>query len=377
MDRERPLEPWELDAEAKLFSTLVENSLVGIYLFQHNRIIYVNPTFEKILGRAKADIYSSDIFEFIHPEDRDMVRSKARKRLDGTLGPEPYSFRILNPTEGIRWVNLLAHRIIYKGESALLGNVTDITDLIRSQEGIQRTNALLEGLFAGMPDAAAVLDKEGRITRLNQAFQSLFGYSQEEAQGRLMWELIEPADRSGEGFENQRKVLEGETVRLETQRRKKDGSILDVVIAGYPIKLGDEICGVYAIYQDVTEKRKAQRSLVEAENRYRELVEQVPAGVYEIDVETARFLTINNYMVRVFGYSREEFLSMTGYDLWTDEGKQILKQRIERIMQGLEVPQVVEYPAAQKTAGKSGQGFTRTFPRTRKEGPWPVWSYWM
>ncbi|MEJ5376913.1 MAG: PAS domain S-box protein [bacterium] len=348
MERETPPKPWDSDAERRLFLTLVENSLVGIYLFQHDRIIYLNPTFEKILGRDAAQIYSSDIFEFIHPEDREMVRSKARERLAGTLSPEPYSFRILNPKEGVRWVVLLAHRIMYRGEAALLGNVTDVTEVIRSQQELQRTNALLEGLFAAMPDAAAILDQEGRITRINQAFQSLFGYSQQEAVGRLMWELIEPEDRTGEGFQNQRRVLAGEIVCLETQRRKKDGSILDVVITGYPIRSGDEIYGIYAIYKDVTAQKMAQRSLEEAETRYMELVEQVPAGVYEIDVETARFLTINNYMIRVFGYSREEFLSMTGYDLWTDEGKEILRQRISRLLQGQEVPHVVEYPGRTK-----------------------------
>lgn len=348
MDLEKPSQASTLDVEGGLFSTLVENSLVGVYLFQDGRMVYVNPTLERFLGRSAQEIYSSDIFQLIHPEDRELVLSRSRERLQGRLSPEPYVFRILHPEGGVRWLVLLAQRILYKGKPALLGNLLDITELRKARQKSEESLNLFEGLFKGMPDPIAILDQEGRVTQINPAFQNLFGYSQEEAQGRLMWELIEPADRAGEGRENQRKVLEGETVRLETQRRKKDGSILDVVITGYPIKLGHEICGVYAIYQDVTEKRKAQRSLVQAEKRYRELVEQVPAGVYEIDVETARFLTINNYMVRVFGYSREEFLSMTGYDLWTDEGKQILKQRVERILQGLEVPQVVEYPGRTK-----------------------------
>lgn len=261
---EKPLQPSSLNPDPGLFSTLVEHALVGVYLFQANRIIYVNPTFESIVGRTAEEIYSSDIFEIIHPDDREMVRAKARQRLEGILGPEPYKFRILNPQEGVRWVNLLAHRILYRGEAALLGNVIDVTEMIRSQEGLQKAHALLEGLFAGMPDAAAILDQDGRITRVNQAFQRLFGYSQEEATGRLMWDLIEPAHRSGEGFQNQTKVLAGETVRLETQRRKKDGSIVDVVITGYPIRSGDEICGIYAIYQDVTQRKRAQRFLEQA-----------------------------------------------------------------------------------------------------------------
>lgn len=348
MNLEKPPRPSLLEGDGDLFSTLVENSLVGVYLYQGNRMIYVNPTFERIVGRTSEEVYFSDIFQLIHPEDREMVRAKAGERLEGLLEPEPYSFRILNPKEGVRWVTLLANRVLYKGEAALLGNLVDVTEMIQAQEELKKASALLEGLFHGMPHAVAILDQEGRILRLNRSFQTLFGYSPQEALGRFMWDLIEPPDRSGEGFQNQLKVLAGETVRLETQRRRKDGSTVEVAITGYPVRSGDEICGIYAIYQDITERNRAQRSLEQAERRYRELVEQVPAGVYEIDVESARFLTINSYMIRVFGYSREEFLSMTGFDLWTEEGKEILRQRIQRILQGLEVPQVVEYPGRTK-----------------------------
>ncbi len=348
MDQENTPQPPGLEAEAGIFATLVENSLVGVYLFQDGKMLYVNPTFERFLGRSAREITRSDIFQFIHPEDREMVRVKAQSRLEGRLEPEPYVFRILHPTGGVRWVVLLAERILYKGRPALLGNLMDMTELREAKQESDEIRSLFEGLFESMPDAIAILDQEGRVTQVNPAFEALFGYSPEEALGRFMWDLIETQDRAGEGRENQKRIMAGQTVRMETQRRRKDGTVLEVAITGYPVRIGEKVHGIYAIYQDVTQRKAAQRSLEQAERRYRELVEQVPAGVYEIDVATARFLTVNNYMVRVFGYSREEFLSMTGYDLWTDEGKELLRQRIQRILQGFEVPQVVEYPGRTK-----------------------------
>lgn len=335
------------ESAESLFGTLVKNSLAGIFLFQ-DRIIYLNPTFERILGRTAQEICSGDIFQFIHPEDRELVRQRAALRLEGKLKPEPYSFRILHPVEGIKWVILVAERTLYRGRPALLGNIIDITAQVEAQQQIQQTKALFEGLFLGSPDAIAILDLEGRVRQVNPAFQNLFQYSPEEAVGHFMWELIEPRDRAGEGRENQRRVLSRQTVRMETVRRRKDGALLEVVITGYPILDGDRVQGIYAIYQDISEQKRAQKALERAERRYRELVEQVPAGVYEIEVESARFLTVNDYMCRLFGYSREEFLSMTGFDLWTDEGKYILQERINRILQGFPVPQTVEYPGKTK-----------------------------
>jgi two-component system cell cycle sensor histidine kinase/response regulator CckA len=338
---------WNVPPHEGLFRTLVENALIGVYVFQ-DRIIYCNKTFERILGREARDIYNSDIFSFIHPEDRTMVARRAAYRLEGKLAPEPYTVRILTPEGDIRWVMLLAQRVTVGGRPALLGHIMDITELKDAQLQVESARALLEELFQGSPEAIALLDKEGRVERVNEAFERTFGWSADEAAGAFLWELLEPDQKAKEGARDQEMILSGHLVRLETKSRKKDGSLLDVEFTGFPVRVGGEIRGAYAIYRDITEKKKAIVALERAERRYRELVEQVPAGVYEIDVETARFLTVNEYMCRLFGYTREEFLSMTGFDLWTDEGKEILRQRIEAVLRGRPIPQVVEYPGKTK-----------------------------
>lgn len=331
----------------ELFRKLVEHSLVGVYLFQ-GRIVFCNRKFQEIVERADSEIYESDIFEFIHPEDREMLRSRAIAGLQGAIAPEPYTLRILTPRGQVKWIMLLGRKISYKEKPALLGNVLDITKLKDAEDELKVTKSLFEGLFEGSPEALAILDKEGRVQRVNGAFERLFGYTRDEAVGSFMWDLIEPPERVGEGKANQRRVLEGQTVEFATQRRRKDGTLVHVAIKGYPVLLGGQVQGVYVIYHDLSETKKAQEAALKAERRYRELVEQVPAGVYEIDVETARFLTVNDYMCKLFGYTREEFLTMTGYDLWTDEGKAILRDRIQRVLQGSLVPQVVEYPGRTK-----------------------------
>ena len=338
---------WNVPPHEDLFRTLVENALVGVYVFQ-DRIIYCNRTFERILGREARDISNSDVFSFIHPEDRALVGRRAAERLEGKLAPEPYTVRILTPHGDIRWVMLLAQRVTLGGRPALLGHIMDITELREAQLQVESTRALLEELFQGSPQAIALLDKEGRVQRVNRAFEEMFGWCANEMVGAFLWEFLEPDEKAKEGARNHQMVLSGHLLQLETKCRKKDGSLLDVEFTGFPVRGGGEIRGAYAIYRDITEEKKAMVALEKAERRYRELVEQVPAGVYEIDVETARFLTVNEYMCRLFGYTREEFLSMTGFDLWTDEGKEILRQRIEAVLRGKSIPQVVEYPGKTK-----------------------------
>lgn len=338
---------WNVPPQGDLFRDLVENALIGVYLFQ-DRIIYCNPTFERILGREAEEIYASDIFSFIHPEDRAMVERKAADRLAGKLPPEPYVVRVLRPEGAIKWVMLLARKVTLGGRPALLGHIIDITELKEAQARVESASVLLEELFQGSPEAIALLDIEGRVQRVNPAFEKMFAYSESEAKGVFLWELLEPLERAGEGKRNHQRVLAGELLRGETKRKRKDGSLLDVDLIAFSVKVGDQIKGIYVIYRDITEQKRAKEALEKAEKRYRDLVEQVPAGIYEIDVETARFLTVNEYMCRLFGYTREEFLSMTGFDLWTDEGKEILRQRIDAVLKGKPLPQVVEYPGRTK-----------------------------
>jgi len=117
--------------------------------------------------------------------------------------------------------------------------------------------AYLEQLLEGAPEAISILDTEHRITRINSEFTRLFGYSPQEAIGRKVETLIVPPEAKQESDAIGKVLDRGEKISLETIRRRKDGSIVEVSILGTPIRVAGGQVALYAIYRDISERKRA------------------------------------------------------------------------------------------------------------------------
>jgi len=118
--------------------------------------------------------------------------------------------------------------------------------------------AYLEQLVECTPEAISALDPEYRITRINAEFTRIFGYGPDEALNRRIDSLIVPPDRTSETQWLSELLAQGKNVRLETKRQRKDGTQLDVFLSGSPIVIGGKPLGMYVLYRDITEQKRAE-----------------------------------------------------------------------------------------------------------------------
>ncbi|MBN1531283.1 MAG: PAS domain S-box protein [Spirochaetes bacterium] len=86
-----------------------------------------------------------------------------------------------------------------------------------------------------------------------------------------------------------------------------------------------------------------EQSLRENQERYRHLVDHVPAGIYEVDFTTGRMISVNDYMCEMSGYSREEFMNMRLPDIIIGEGQRVFRQRLGKMLAGEPVSPYVDY----------------------------------
>jgi diguanylate cyclase (GGDEF)-like protein/PAS domain S-box-containing protein len=145
--------------------------------------------------------------------------------------------------------------------SGTVGIAIDITDRKTLYDALQKQNVYFASLFESAPEAIAILDDRDRIMRVNGQFGALFGYTEDEAVGKDINALIVPEEFAEEGLALCAKVAAGEGIRTESLRRHKDRHTFWVSISATRFSAGDEPGRVYAMYQDISSRKRAEDEL--------------------------------------------------------------------------------------------------------------------
>jgi two-component system, NarL family, sensor kinase len=149
--------------------------------------------------------------------------------------------------------------------------------------GSESSAAYLNVLIENSPIAIVVLDADHRCTMTNPAFEQLFQYTIAELYASDLDSLIVAPEMMKEASTLTHLVLQGKKVHTVTQRRRKDGMIVDVEIYGIPLIFNGRLTGVYALYQDVTERNNTL-------NAYRHITDQLKQARQEEQLRIARDL---------------------------------------------------------------------------------------
>ncbi len=130
------------DSEAK-YSNLVENSPTGVFIFQHGRLVFVNPRFEELLEASEKELLQGDVWSLVHEEDRERVEEIALRRVAGAKLADEYECRLVTRRGKVRWVSMRNALIRYRGHSAILGNVQDLDERKRMEAQLHQLSARL------------------------------------------------------------------------------------------------------------------------------------------------------------------------------------------------------------------------------------------
>ncbi|MGE5725576.1 MAG: PAS domain S-box protein, partial [Acidobacteriota bacterium] len=137
------------------------------------------------------------------------------------------------------------------------GRATGLRTL-EPETDLQVQKAYLEQLFQSAPEGIAILDPLYHITHVNAEFTRMFGYTLEEARGRMLGEIIVPPGLDAELEFIHGAIAKGQKISLESKRLRKDGSLVDVSIVGMPVKARGGHVAVYAIFRDISERKQAE-----------------------------------------------------------------------------------------------------------------------
>jgi two-component system NarL family sensor kinase len=254
------------ESEAK-FRLVAETAPCAIWILEGRELVYVNRYAEVLSGYSRDELFSMNPWDLVDPEFRDMNYQRSMARLRGE-NPEPrYQFKILTKSGDVRWLDFSGARTQFEGRPAILATAFDITAIKRAEQQLRERNMYLDALIANSPFGIVTKDEDNRVLFCNRAFEEMFFYAQEELQGKYIDDIIvAPHDRE-EAARMTQATLHGGVTHATAQRRRKDGTLIDVELHGIRILSGGMFVGAFAIYQDITERRRSEEKLQALRNR--------------------------------------------------------------------------------------------------------------
>ena len=159
-------------------------------------------------------------------------------------------------------------------------------------------------------------DLAGRITSINLAGQKFLGRKQEELIGNSFFAVFGIIPESNGFAGSLTRPNEAKEFRHQFVAHSAAGEDrwLDMIVSPIRDRL-DETTGFRGVARDVTERKQFEDALRDSEERYRLLFESTPQPIWVYNEDTLTFLAVNEAATRIYGYSRDEFLSMTIDDL--------------------------------------------------------------
>ena len=269
------------DMRRELVSQLFLNSPIGIYIVQNGTFRFVNPEFQQITGYDETELKGTKSLDLVHPDDREMVRTKAVQMLKGERS-SPYQARIVRKTGEYKYVLETICSINYRGNQAALGYFMDNTEQELIKEALKKSEEKFQKAFRSSPDWVVIstLD-QGIYLEVNMAFLHTTGYKANEVIGKSSTDLgiwVDPSER-----DELHEVLRenGRVCNAEVRFRIKSGTIIHVLWSAEVIQYEGQEC-LIAVTRDITDRKLAEQEQVQRE-RLQGVVEMAGATCHEMN----------------------------------------------------------------------------------------------
>ena len=283
------------------------------------RVTFANQAAADMVGRTFGELVGGDVWELMPAALSESARDELHRAMSERVSVE---YEVLG-LDGMTYLGT-AYPLDDGGLAIYSRDITETKRRERERDelfaALERSEQSFEAVFEASPFAMSLTEMpSGRITRVNRAFEELFGFSREELIGKSSPELgiSEPESQA----EVARRFAEHGLVReFEVSWKTRDGEVrtlsinLDWVTIEQREFVLTSIRDVTRRVMDQAELRKSQEALLAGERRYRTIVETTGDGIMIGDPD-GRIVFVNQRMADMLGYERDELVGMQGFEL--------------------------------------------------------------
>lgn len=312
-----------------LFGPLFEQFPVGLAIFNMDgRFLHANAVLARMLGYTVDELLQRNHLEVVHADDREAASLLRAQAISGKSKPRLNERRYVKKDGGTIWAQVAGGVVRDSAGTPIFTSavISDITVLKRAaRQSEQRFRRMVEM----SSDWYWMQDQEFRFVDVPGL--EVPDVDTDVVIGKARWEVtgLAPMQESWDQHRARLRRLESfsDFVLL---RYKTSGELRYLSISGEP--LFDEhgrLRGYHGIGKDVTERMRDQKALEESEERYRLLFEVHPQPMWVVDANSLAFLAVNGAALGLYGYTREEFRSMTADQIRPPEDVAGLRKAFE------------------------------------------------
>lgn len=303
----------QLRAAENKFRSLVEQSLIGIYIIEGGYFRYVNPGFAELFGYESPDdlIDRVPVLDLVSPDDRALVAENVRLRIAGREAEMRYDFVGIRRDRTTINVEVHGRSFDYQGKAAVIGVVLDITARKQREEALQR----FELLVSHSRDVIFFIRRgDGQILEANNAAVATYGYRRDELLAMTVKELRAPALQ--ELTDGHMADADAGGVLFETVHLRRDGTIFPVEVSSQGATIGGTRM-LISVVRDISERKRAEESLRESEARLRLFVEYAPASLAMFDRQM-RYLVVSRRWLADYNLGERDLTGLSHYDVFPE-----------------------------------------------------------
>jgi len=272
---------------------------------------------DDIYGIDKSFVRSVENWlQIIHPDEREVMLDSFQAEASGEQREFDTDHRIIRVTDGAELVLHGRGRVEVddKGEPVrMFGVIQDVTERKRSEEALRKSAERYQTILQTAMDGFSLIDMEGRVLKVNEAYAKMCGYSVEELLGMRIQNLI-PSDSADDIALHMKTLLADGQDRFESRHLRKDGSVFDMELSvQYRPADGGQMA---AFIRDVSQRKQADRLLALQSELLNNLASQsTTQGAVEGIVEAIQRATgLDAVGLRLPQDDDYPFFSSVGYD---------------------------------------------------------------
>jgi PAS domain S-box-containing protein len=239
---------------------------------------------------------------------------------------------------------------VTKGVVLVFRDITERRKAEKALHQMEQRNKFLADILERAPQPFGIGLPDGQLGIVNKAFCELTGYTADELR-TLDWVkvLTPPEYMAMEAEKLNELVRTGQPVRYEKEYIRKDNSRVPIeLLVSVDRGSNGQVEYYYSFLTDITERRKAEEALKESEAKANALIKYAPTGIYELDYRTQCFLSVNDAMSVLTGYTKEELFALGPSAMLDEDSKKLFADRIRRQLAGEKIDDSVEYKVKKK-----------------------------